>query len=69
MGSSQLGRALDAGEAAAIAAFLRTLTGEQPRVELPLLPPSTADTPRPVTGPPGSPPPQTRGGAPARRPQ
>ncbi|MGF9760304.1 hypothetical protein AAII07_34460 [Microvirga sp. 0TCS3.31] len=30
-----------------IAAFLRTLTGQQPRVELPLLPASTAQTPRP----------------------
>ncbi|MGJ4803453.1 cytochrome-c peroxidase [Luteimonas sp. SDU82] len=47
MGNAQLGRELDAGEARAIAAFLRTLTGRQPRVEHPLLPPSTAATPRP----------------------
>ncbi|MFC4729243.1 cytochrome-c peroxidase [Coralloluteibacterium thermophilus] len=50
MGSSQLGRELDAGEVGAIAAFLRTLTGEQPRIEHPLLPPSTAATPRPDHG-------------------
>jgi hypothetical protein len=31
----------------AIAAFLRTLTGEPPQIELPVLPPSTATTPRP----------------------
>jgi cytochrome c peroxidase len=47
MGVSQLGRQLQNDEAAAIAAFLRTLTGEQPRVELPILPASTAETPRP----------------------
>ncbi|KLJ00841.1 cytochrome-c peroxidase [Luteimonas sp. FCS-9] len=47
MGNSQLGRELDATEAAAIAAFLRTLTGRQPDVGYPLLPPSTATTPRP----------------------
>lgn len=47
MGSAQLGRELDDGEAAAIAAFLRTLTGRQPQVEYPVLPPSTASTPRP----------------------
>ncbi len=47
MGSAQLGRELDGDEAGAIAAFLRTLTGRQPTVEYPILPPSTADTPRP----------------------
>lgn len=47
MGSAQLGREIDDDEARAIAAFLRTLTGRQPRVEYPVLPPSTADTPRP----------------------
>ncbi len=47
MGVAQLGKELAPAETAAIAAFLRTLTGEQPRVELPQLPPSTATTPRP----------------------
>jgi cytochrome c peroxidase len=28
-------------------AFLKTLTGEQPSFQLPILPPSTAATPRP----------------------
>jgi len=47
MGSAQLGRELDDDQARAIAAFLRTLSGRQPRVEYPILPPSTARTPRP----------------------
>ena len=47
MGSSQLGQELDEEEVLAITAFLRTLTGEQPKVEYPILPPSTAATPRP----------------------
>jgi len=47
MGSAQLGRELDAQQTRAIAAFLRSLTGRQPRIEHPLLPPSTARTPRP----------------------
>jgi len=48
MGTAQLGRELDTDESSAIAAFLRTLTGRQPSVEYPILPPSTARTPRPV---------------------
>nr|WP_210204375.1 cytochrome-c peroxidase [Devosia submarina] len=48
MGVSQLGAELSEEEAGAIADFLRTLTGEQPRVELPLLPVSTAETPLPA---------------------
>ena len=48
MGTAQLGRELDGDEASAIAAFLRTLTGRQPQVEYPILPPSTAATPRPT---------------------
>lgn len=48
MGTAQLGRELDGDEASAIAAFLRTLTGRQPKVEYPILPPSTATTPRPA---------------------
>ena len=47
MGSSQLGQTLDEDEAKAIASFLGTLTGEQPKVEYPILPPSTAATPKP----------------------
>jgi cytochrome c peroxidase len=54
MGVSQLGADLKANEVEAITAFLRTLTGEQPRVELPVLPPSTAQTPRPTSAMPAS---------------
>lgn len=48
MGSAQLGQTLDNDEARLIANFLRTLTGEQPRVEYPILPPSTIATPKPT---------------------
>lgn len=47
MGSAQLGATLNAADTEAIVAFLRTLTGRQPKVEYPVLPPATADTPRP----------------------
>ena len=47
MGTAQLGREIDREEAGAIAAFLRTLTGRQPQVDYPILPPSTPGTPRP----------------------
>lgn len=47
MGSSQLGQTLSGQEASAIARFLESLTGEMPKVEYPILPPSTATTPRP----------------------
>lgn len=47
MGTSQLGTELNNDEVKAITAFLRTLTGEQPKVEYPTLPPSTKDTPKP----------------------
>jgi len=47
MGNAQLGHELDAGEVQAIARFLRTLTGTQPRVQHPVLPTSTLATPRP----------------------
>lgn len=47
MGTAQLGEKLKDNEVKAITAFLRTLTGEQPRVEYPILPPSTSTTPRP----------------------
>ena len=47
MGSAQLGATLNDAETDAIVSFLRTLTGEQPRVEYPVLPPHTATTPLP----------------------
>lgn len=47
MGSSQLGVDLSDQEAEGIVAFLKTLTGTQPRIEYPLLPASTDKTPRP----------------------
>ncbi|GAA0593337.1 cytochrome-c peroxidase [Caenispirillum bisanense] len=48
MGTAQLGRELSGAEVDDITAFLHALTGQQPRVEYPILPPSTATTPRPV---------------------
>jgi cytochrome c peroxidase len=48
MGSSQLGAKLTPGDVDNITAFLESLTGEQPSVVLPTLPPSVASTPRPV---------------------
>lgn len=47
MGASQLGQTLTDQEEDAIVAFLQTLTGEQPKVELPILPPRTNSTPLP----------------------
>jgi cytochrome c peroxidase len=47
MGVAQLGTQLEDEEAALIALFLQGLTGEQPGVEYPVLPPETADTPKP----------------------
>lgn len=47
MSTAQLGAELTADEMEAIVAFLRTLTGEQPLVEHPILPPHTSETPRP----------------------
>jgi cytochrome c peroxidase len=48
MGVAQLGTQLDDEEAGLIAEFLGSLTGNQPKVEYPVLPVETADTPRPV---------------------
>ncbi|QJQ96586.1 MULTISPECIES: cytochrome-c peroxidase [Halomonadaceae] len=48
MATLQLGRQLDEEQLEQLVAFQRTLTGEQPAFALPTLPPSTADTPRPV---------------------
>lgn len=53
MSSSQLGAELTQEEVDAITAFLHTLTGDQPRVEHPILPPHTATTPRPDLTVPG----------------
>jgi cytochrome c peroxidase len=47
MGDSQLGRELNSQEVSAITAFLHGLTGDQPQVMVPTLPPSTAQTPKP----------------------
>ena len=47
MGRLQLGRNFTADENAQIVAFLKTLTGDQPVLTLPILPPSTENTPRP----------------------
>ncbi|MFU0841843.1 MAG: Cytochrome c551 peroxidase [Burkholderia sp.] len=45
MGDVQLGRRYSAEETARIVAFLKTLTGEQPKIVYPVLPPSVNATP------------------------
>lgn len=47
MGNSQLGTKLTDAEVDRITAFLDTLSGDQPQVTLPILPPSVATTPQP----------------------
>jgi len=47
MGRIQLGRKFTKEENADIVAFLKTLTGDQPRITLPILPPSSDMTRRP----------------------
>jgi cytochrome c peroxidase len=47
MGTAQLGAELTDSEVGSIVAFLGALTGAQPEVEYPILPPQTADTPLP----------------------
>ncbi len=47
MGVAQLGADLNDAESLAIAAFLKSLTGKQPEVVYPILPPHTAETPLP----------------------
>jgi cytochrome c peroxidase len=47
MGTSQLGTQLTDDEVDKITAFLGSLTGEQPKVTYPILPPSGAGTSRP----------------------
>ncbi|GAA5089418.1 cytochrome-c peroxidase [Paenalcaligenes hermetiae] len=48
MGRLQLGRHFTDEENAQIVAFLKSLTGKQPEITLPILPPSHDNTPRPV---------------------
>ena len=48
MATSQLGQELNDEEVASIETFLLALTGEQPQVTYPILPPSVVGTPRPV---------------------
>lgn len=47
MGTSQLGQQLSDDQISKITAYLKSLTGEQPQVTYPILPPSGAGTPRP----------------------
>ena len=47
MATAQLGAELEEGEVDAIVAFLQTLTGEQPAVSYPILPPNSSTTPQP----------------------
>lgn len=47
MGSSQLGQTLGEADVDAITRFLGTLTGTAPKIEYPILPVSTASTPKP----------------------
>ncbi|MCG9964508.1 diheme cytochrome c5 peroxidase CcpA [Shewanella cutis] len=48
MADIQLGQKLTEKETKEMVAFLNSLTGEQPQISLPILPPSNKDTPRPV---------------------
>ena len=47
MATSQLGEKLSDDQISKITAYLKSLTGEQPQVTYPILPPSGAGTPRP----------------------
>jgi len=47
MGTSQLGTELTSQEIDNVVAFLGSLTGEQPKLQYPMLPPGVAATPRP----------------------
>ena len=51
MGTAQLGSKLSEAEISSIVAFLKTLTGRQPQVQVPILPPHTAQTPLPDVRP------------------
>ena len=48
MAEVQLGKELTAEESELIVAFLKTMTGEQPAFTLPILPPSTDETAKPI---------------------
>lgn len=48
MGRIQLGKKFTSEENTKIVAFLKSLTGEQPSIVLPILPPSSSQTPQPV---------------------
>lgn len=48
MGRLQLGKKFSDQENAQIVAFLKTLTGDQPAFQMPVMPPSTDKTPRPT---------------------
>ena len=48
MAEIQLGQELTEVETKEMVTFLKSLTGEQPQIVLPILPPSNANTPRPV---------------------
>jgi len=48
MGSAQLGINLDSDDAGKIVAFLHTLTGKQPNIVYPIMPPNSDVTPKPV---------------------
>jgi cytochrome c peroxidase len=49
MGTAQLRAKLTDAEVDSIVTFLKTLTGDQPKVDVPILPPHTKDTPLPNT--------------------
>ena len=48
MGNSQIGKEISDQEAELIVDFLKTLTGVNPKITLPVLPPSTDKTPKPM---------------------
>ncbi|MBW8183810.1 cytochrome-c peroxidase [Shewanella sp. NR704-98] len=48
MADIQLGQSLTEQETKEMVAFLKSLTGDQPQIVLPILPPSNANTPKPV---------------------
>ena len=47
MGNSQLGEEISNNEALLITTFLHTLSGERPKIALPILPTREKDTPKP----------------------
>ena len=47
MATDQVGKSLNDEQVAKIVAFLKSLTGEQPQITYPILPPSVATTPTP----------------------